>query len=111
MDGADIAVAQAFADVATIAVLQHRAAMEAQAINDQLNFALTSRIVIEQAKGIIGERLGLDMEQAFATLRGHARNNNLRLADLAGDVIAGRFAASQLDRPKDTREAPAGPMP
>jgi AmiR/NasT family two-component response regulator len=100
MGDADVQVAQAFADVATIAILQHRAATHAQVVNDQLNHALSSRIVIEQAKGVVGERLGVDMEHAFMTLRGHARSHNLRLVDLANDVITGAFPASQLDRPK-----------
>lgn len=98
MPGADIDAAQAFADVATIAILQHRATLEAQVLNEQLNRALNSRIVIEQAKGMVGEREGLDMEQSFEMLRNHARNHNLRLADVASDVIAGSLAASSLDR-------------
>jgi len=97
MRQADIDVAQAFADVATIAILQHRAAQEAQLINEQLTHALNSRIVIEQAKGMVAERLGLDMEQSFTALRNHARNHNLRLAELADAVIIGRIAASALD--------------
>ena len=68
----DLDAAQAFADVATIAILQHRAALEAQVLNEQLNHALNSRVVIEQAKGMVAEREGLDMEQAFATLRRYA---------------------------------------
>ena len=99
MRQADIESAQALADVATIAILQHRATLEAQLLNEQLNHALNSRIVIEQAKGMVAEREGLDMEQAFATLRNHARNHNLRLADVARDVIAGTLAAAALDRP------------
>jgi GAF domain-containing protein len=95
---ADIDAAQAFADVATIAILQHRAALEAQVLNEQLNHALNSRIVIEQAKGMVAEREGVDMEQSFAMLRNHARNHNLRLVDVASDVIAGSLAASSLDR-------------
>jgi GAF domain-containing protein len=93
----DVDAAQAFADVATIAILQHRAATEAFALNEQLNRALNTRIVIEQAKGMIAERQGLDMEQAFATLRNHARNHNLRLADVASDVIEGALLAQDLD--------------
>ena len=93
----DIEVAQAFADVATIAILQHRAAQEAQIINEQLTHALNSRIVIEQAKGMVSERLGLDMERSFNVLRHHARNHNLRLADVANAVIVGTIAASALD--------------
>jgi GAF domain-containing protein len=103
MRHADIAAAQAMADVATIAILQHRATLEAQVINEQLNHALTSRIVIEQAKGIIAERAGLHMEQAFSTLRTHARNHNLRLVDVARDVIDGTLAAAALDRPSPTQ--------
>ena len=99
MRQADVIAAQAMADVATIGVLQHRAALEAQVLNEQLNHALNSRIVIEQAKGIIAEREGLNMEQAFSTLRNHARHHNLRLVDVAGDVIDGTLAASELDRP------------
>ena len=92
-------MAQAFADIATIAILQHRAAREAQVVNEQLNRALNSRVVIEQAKGVLAEREDLDVQQAFEWLRRHARNHNLRLADLAGDVIAGTVPAATLDGP------------
>ena len=97
MGPADIEVAQAFADVATIAILQHRAAREAQVINEQLTNALNSRVVIEQAKGMVAERLGLDMERSFAALRNHARNHNQRLAEVADAVIVGAIAAAALD--------------
>jgi GAF domain-containing protein len=99
MTEADVDAAQALADIATIAILQHRAALEGQLVNEQLQHALNSRIVLEQAKGIVGEREGLTMEQAFTRLRNHARNHNLRLADVARDVIAGTLAASALDGP------------
>lgn len=95
-------VAQAFADIATIAILQHRASIEAGLLNDQLQQALNSRVVIEQAKGMVAERLHLNMEQAFATLRNHARSHNLRLADVASDVIGGKLPASTLDGPAIT---------
>ena len=94
---ADIEVAQAFADAASIAILQHRAAHEAQVINEQLTHALNSRVVIEQAKGMVGERLGLSMDRSFTALRAHARNHNLRLADVAEAVISGTIAPSALD--------------
>jgi len=94
MEPADVAAAQALADVATIAILQHEAAKEAQMLNDQLSHALQSRIVIEQAKGVIAEREGLDMAESFGALRTHSRNNNLRLADLARDVVEGRVSVS-----------------
>lgn len=83
----DVEAAQALADVATIAVLQHRAAIEAQVINEQLSHALNSRIVIEQAKGVVAERSGLDMTEAFAVLRTTARSENRRLVDVAREVV------------------------
>lgn len=97
MSSADIDAAQALADVGTIGILAHRAALEANVLNDELSHALNSRIVIEQAKGMIAERADLDMGQAFAMLRHHARNHNLRLVDLANAVIAGTIPVSALD--------------
>ena len=97
MHQADVDAAQALADVATIAVLQHRAALEAQVLNEQLDHALNSRIVIEQAKGMVAERRNLDMEEAFAALRNYARNHNLRLADVARGVIDGTLAVPRLE--------------
>jgi GAF domain-containing protein len=97
----DVDAAQAFADVATIAILQHRAALEGQLVNLQLQNALNSRIVIEQAKGIVAEREGFDMERAFAVLRSHAQNHGLRLAAVADAVIAGELAAVTLDQLPD----------
>jgi len=99
MRHADIDAAQAMADVATIAILQHRATHEAQILNEQLNQALNSRIVIEQAKGMLAERLDVGMEQAFTRLRHHARNHNLRLVDVAHNIIDGTLAATTLDPP------------
>ena len=92
----DVEAAQALADVATIAILQHRASLEAQVINQQLQHALNSRIVIEQAKGMVAQREGLNMEQAFSALRTYARNQNLRLVDVAEAVISGSLAPSAL---------------
>ncbi len=97
MQQSDIDSAQALADVATIAILQHRASLEAQVLNEQLHHALNSRIVIEQAKGIIAERQHLNMEQAFSTLRTHARNHNRPLVEVAEAVIDGSLSASSLD--------------
>ena len=109
MRPADVDAAQALADVATIAILQHRATLEAQILNEQLNEALNSRVVIEQAKGMVAERDGLNMEQAFSALRNHARNHNLRLVDVAHDVIGGTQAAGALDRPPPSHLGADGP--
>lgn len=83
-------IAQALADVATIAVLQHRAVSQASQLAQQLQIALDSRVVIEQAKGVLAERGGLEMAAAFELMRSHARSNNQRLAAVAEDVIHGR---------------------
>jgi GAF domain-containing protein len=99
LEEADVLAAQALADVATIAILQNRAAHEAQVVNEQLNHALNSRVLVEQAKGVLAERAGLDMEQAFSGLREYARSNNLRLVDVAQDVIDGTLGPGALDPP------------
>ena len=96
LSAADAAAGQALADMATIAILQHRAASEAQLINEQLQHALTSRIIIEQAKGMLAERAGIDMVESFARLRTHARSNNLRLVDVAETFIDGGLVANAL---------------
>ncbi len=83
----DVVAGQALADVATIAILQQRVASESRLLIDQLNTALTTRIVIEQAKGVLGERAGLSMESAFETMRGYARDHNMRLAEVARRVL------------------------
>jgi len=82
---------QALADMATISILQDRASIEAQLINAQLNRALASRIAIEQAKGVLAERAGISVEDAFERLRGYARGNNLLLAEVARSVVEGRL--------------------
>jgi len=105
MEEADVIAARAFADVATIAILQHRATLEAQLVNEQLQHALTSRIVIEQAKGVLAERAGVDMEQSFSRLRNHARNHNVRLVDVAHGVIDGSLAEASLDRARPSRRS------
>jgi GAF domain-containing protein len=97
LDDADVIAAQAFADVATIAILQQRAALEARVLNEQLSQALNTRIVIEQAKGVVAERADLDMEQSFGRLRAHARNHNRRLADVAQGIIDGTLSTGSLD--------------
>ena len=93
----DVDAGQALADIASIAILQNRAALEAQVINVQLENALNTRVVIEQAKGMIAERESLDLDRAFAVLRNHARNHNARLADVASGVIEGTLPATALD--------------
>ena len=89
MAEADVIVARAFADLATLSIIQHRTAAEAHRLNEQLSDALNSRVVIEQAKGVISERGGIDVAEAFSRLRTYARNTNLRLTDVAQATIDG----------------------
>jgi GAF domain-containing protein len=88
----DLLIAQALADAATIAILQDQATRESQLLVAQLNYALNSRITIEQAKGVLAERAGVDMDAAFARLRTYARSHNLRLGILANDLVSGTLA-------------------
>ena len=96
LDEADVVAAQALADVATIGILQHRAGLQAHMVVDQLNHALNSRVMIEQAKGMIAERSGIDMGAAFTWLRKHARSHNLLLVDVAQAVIDGTLVPGAL---------------
>jgi GAF domain-containing protein len=86
---ADIRIAQALADVATISLLNERSMRRSETLNEQLQTALNSRVTIEQAKGKLAERLHLDMDQAFNVLRRYARTRNIRLSDLARAFVDG----------------------
>ncbi len=92
-DEFDVIAGQAMADMATIAILQQRAVAEAQLLNEQLNFALNNRILIEQAKGVVAARLGIDLEHAFSRLCDHAHEKNLGIASVAGNVVDGTLLA------------------
>jgi GAF domain-containing protein len=83
----DASIAQAFADVATISLLQERAARESSIVNEQLQRALNSRILIEQAKGVIAHTVNVDMHEAFALLRNYARAHNHTIYETAEKVI------------------------
>jgi transcriptional regulator with GAF, ATPase, and Fis domain len=89
LDQAGQRVGQALADVATIGILQERALRRGEILSEQLQTALNSRIVIEQAKGILAEHGGaqLTMDDAFNALRGYARAHHRRLSELAADVV------------------------
>lgn len=78
-----LALAQALADVATIAILQERAIRRAEVVNEQLQAALTSRVIIEQAKGLLAQHAQLPMDHAFEAMRSYARSHNTHLAEVA----------------------------
>jgi GAF domain-containing protein len=91
-DGLDPAVARAaraLVDIATIGILQERASREQGIVSGQLQVALNSRVIIEQAKGILAERMRVTPDQAFTVLRAYSRNHNYPLTQLAADVISG----------------------
>ena len=84
-----VRLGRALADVATIGLLQARTIQRRDALTEQLQTALNTRVLIEQAKGVIAERRQVDMDAAFALLRASARSHNRRLADLSRAVIEG----------------------
>ncbi len=99
----DLALGQALADVATIAILQERAIRRAEVLNEQLQSALTSRVIIEQAKGVLAQSSGLGMEEVFERMRTGARGRNQRLSDVARAVVERRIDPVDVlatDRPK-----------
>jgi GAF domain-containing protein len=99
LDAGDLRILQALADVATIALLQEQALHRAEILTEQLQGALNSRIVIEQAKGALARTHDVDVDRAFELLRSHARNHNLKLVDVAHAVLADPAAVPDLTRP------------
>ena len=92
----DARLGQALADVASIGILQERLNTERHILSEQLQIALESRIVIEQAKGSIAQQAGIDVDAAFALLRSHARHHNQRLTKVAADIVQRRLFADAL---------------
>lgn len=97
LNARDIALAQSLTDVATIAILQERGARHLHDLSSQLQGALESRIVIEQAKGLIAQSLGVDMDEAFTLLRNQARSTSQTLQSVAEAVTARRIVISAPD--------------
>ena len=100
---ADISAAQAFADMATIGILQQRATQDARTLAGQLQTALNSRVVIEQAKGILAERMSLDVDQAYQVIRWYGRNHNEPVRTVAAAVVAGDLTATAFEPPPQPR--------
>jgi transcriptional regulator with GAF, ATPase, and Fis domain len=92
----DVNLTQALADVATIGILQERAVKHGTDLADQLQGALNSRVVLEQAKGIVAERRRVGMDEAFALLRSYARSNRTQLSAVASAIIDHSLAPAEL---------------
>jgi GAF domain-containing protein len=85
----DVSVIQALADIATIAIIQERSISRAERLSDQLQGALDSRVVIEQAKGALAQLEGSSPDEAFQLMRSQARSTRRRLLDVAHEVLGG----------------------
>jgi GAF domain-containing protein len=96
LDDLDVLAAQALADAMAVAILQQRALRDAQLLADQLRAALDSRILIEQAKGILAERAGMSIGNAFTYLRNYARNHNQQLTEVCRTLIDGTLNLDDL---------------
>jgi hypothetical protein len=105
LPAADLALGQGLADIATIGILQERAIRRGEVLTEQLQAALNSRVIIEQAKGVLAQRGNLTMHAAFDRLRHYARGHNLRLTEVARQIVETDLAAEVLGPPTAARLA------
>ncbi|HUR73860.1 MAG TPA: GAF and ANTAR domain-containing protein [Sporichthya sp.] len=92
----DLDLAQALAHVASIALVADKALSDKAAINEQLQHALASRVILEQAKGVLAERGGLEMGEAFAALRRYSRDHNQKLSKVAHLLVSRELPATEV---------------
>ncbi len=92
----DLTLGQGMADIAAVSLLQERAVRETRGVVAQLQGALNSRVLIEQAKGVLAERAQVSVDAAFAIMRAYARAQNRRLSDTARDVVEGGLDTREL---------------
>jgi transcriptional regulator with GAF, ATPase, and Fis domain len=102
----DMPLGQGMADIAAVALLQERTVRESRSVVGQLQQALSSRVVIEQAKGVLAQHAQIGVDAAFARLRTHARDHNLRLSEVARELIDGRLDAITLADPASKASPP-----
>lgn len=96
LDDDDLALAQALVHVATVAIINERTSADRNTVNAQLQHALTSRIALEQAKGVIANAGNVDMEDAFTMLRRYARDHGRKLGDVAEQVVTRELRGEEL---------------
>jgi len=106
LNAPDAAVAQALADVATIGILQERSIRETGVVREQLQHALESRVLIEQAKGVVSALGRIGVDEAFGLLRDYARHNNLSLRTVAERVAARTLDVLPMARPGEGSSEP-----
>jgi len=99
LPAADLALGQALADIATIGILQERTIRRGEVLSEQLQAALNSRVIIEQAKGVLAQSGNLTMNAAFDRLRHYARGHNLRLTEVARQIVETDLAAEMSEPP------------
>ncbi|MEZ0067143.1 GAF domain-containing protein [Streptacidiphilus sp. MAP12-20] len=102
----DVALAQALADLATIAILQQRTLAHSELERGQLQSALTTRIVLEQVKGILAERWQITTDEAFAAFRVYARANRQKMSQLAREIADGTFDTTLIPHPAKSTPQP-----
>lgn len=90
----DVDLGQALCDIATVGLLHERTVRQSEVLAEQLQAALNSRILIEQAKGVLAERARIGVDEAFVLMRTHARTNRHQLAAVATAIIDGTIATS-----------------
>ncbi|WP_436498608.1 GAF and ANTAR domain-containing protein [Actinokineospora sp. HUAS TT18] len=98
LSAADLGTGQAMADVATVGLIQERAIAAGELLATQLQTALTSRVQLEQAKGVLAQQADLPMDRAFQVMRDYARSHNRRLSDVAAQIVDGTIDEAQLRR-------------
>jgi transcriptional regulator with GAF, ATPase, and Fis domain len=103
---ADLGIGQAMAHVATVGLIQERALAASELLATQLQTALSSRVQLEQAKGVLAQRAGLPMDQAFQLMRDYARSRGRRLSDVAAQIIEGVLDDEVLRKDRRTRPIP-----
>jgi len=99
LEDADVRIVQALADVASIGLLQQRAISRGELLTEQLQGALNSRILIEQAKGAVAQSRHVTPSEAFDLIRSYARRNNLRLTDVATTAVTNLASIPELSTP------------